>query len=87
MEPIDSILNILENLAIVDDYDIDLENLINKFTNLYDNSNMEWEKLSENYSKLKYISQLIDFYQIPNKLKFEEVLKIFFIEIDKINQY
>ena len=81
----EDLLNILEKFAIVDDFDLDLDKLN---LNLDEKSeDIEWEKFSENYSKLKYIDQLIKCYCIMNKKKFYEVLKLFLDEIDKTNEY
>ena len=79
----DDLINILQNFDITS-FDDNLDNLIGKITITdYDE---EWNTLTENYSKLKHISRLINYHKIST-LKFGECLNLFLNDLDKINQY
>ncbi len=86
---LDSIIYLLQNTVIhteesfEDELDVLIENLSIDKKSVID----PWITLSGNYSKLRYLYELINFYEIPKKDKFNECLKFFFIQIDKTNQY
>ena len=85
----DDLINLLKN-CVVDSkkFDEGLDELISNLKIKEDDPNKEWETISENYSKLKHLHRLINFYKItvlPEK--FKECLTLFFIDIDKTNQY
>jgi hypothetical protein len=48
-----------------------------------DESEDEWEILKDNYSKLKYIHDLINFYHIPEQENFTEILKKFIVSMEE----
>jgi len=47
----------------------------------------EWKTLRTNYSKLKYLSELVEKYYIPESEKFLETLNKFLYKIDFITSY
>jgi len=50
-------------------------------------SEEEWEDLQSNYSKLKYLYELINFYNLPTEGKFINSLEKFMEKIDKKTQH
>ena len=50
-------------------------------------SDFEWETLTGNYSKLRYLDHLMDYYHFPETEKFNGILIKALESIDKKNQY
>ena len=69
-------------------FDEQLDFIISKMNNkeLLDDDE-DWKVLQTNYSKLKYLYEIINFYNVPTSGKFIESLKIFMETIDRKNQY
>lgn len=66
----------------------DFDDIIRSVESLHtDDADEEWDTLSANYSKLLYLSHLIEFYEFPETEKFKEILIHIINEIDKKNQY
>ena len=69
-------------------FDDELDFIISKMKNLdHSDSECEWEKLQNIYSKLKYLDEMINFYNLPNEGKFIESLKVFMESMDLITIY
>jgi len=102
MENMDNLIYLLKNVHILQNENY-FEECIDKLSKLntrgnddgnddnydevYEPSQLEWECLSENFSKLKYIDELINFYFIPCEEKFKSLLHKFLRDLDKKNQY
>ena len=86
---LDSLIHLLQNTVIYTkkSFEDELDGLMGSLSIKKYNSDDEWDVLSENYSKLNYLFELINFYEIPSKDKFNECLEIFLKEIDRINQF
>jgi hypothetical protein len=83
----DSIKNfgISKNKKIFDD---ELEVLCLKLNNSgIEDDHDNWEIFKTNYSKLKYLYELITFYEISKDKKFMESFILFMESIDKVTQY
>jgi hypothetical protein len=83
----DSLINGLKKFQINKD-ETEFDKLISEFTILdTDSAEEEWLILKLNYSKLKYLNNLIDTYEFPETKKFISVLKKILKGIDSMNQY
>ena len=85
----DSLINSLENFNIHRDivkFEMDLDSVISDFKKI-NNVVDEWEILKSNYSKLRYINELIDNFYVPNSDKFLKSIEIFMNTIDRTTQY
>ena len=83
----EDLIHLLKNCKVDSiKFDIGIDALISNLQ-LNDSSDQEWETLSENYSKLKHIHRLINYFKINNTEKFKKYLNVFLEEIDKTNQY
>ena len=83
----DDLIYLLENCKVDSvKFDDGIDTLISNLQ-LNDSSDQEWETLSENYSKLKHIHRLINYFKVNNTEKFKKYLNVFLEEIDKTNQY
>jgi hypothetical protein len=81
----DDLIKILENFNLTNNkqsFEKDLDDVIDKLDNL--NNEDEWIDLKSNYSKLRYLSDLIS--SITIVPKFKEILSSFMNQIDKTNQ-
>jgi len=70
-------------------FDDDIDCLMSKMNQVElspDDVDQQWELLKSNYSKLKYLSELINFYHLPTEGKFSDSLKVFMESIDKKTQ-
>ena len=77
----DLLIDSLEKFNIHKDhtkFERDLENVIGSFKKL----NNEWEKIKSNYSKLRYINELVDNYYIPNSENFLKSIDLFMNNLD-----
>jgi len=84
----DSLIKTLESFNIHKNehqFDIELDSVIDSFENL--NNCDEWITLKSNYSKIRYLNELIDNFYIPNSEKFLKSLDLFMINLDKITSY
>lgn len=85
----DSLICSIEKFAITNnkqEFEDSLDNVINNFDKFYieiDNG-FHWNFLKENYTKIKYISQIMN--SVKNSTKFLEVLEKFMKKIDNINE-
>ena len=83
----EDLIHLLENCKVDSvKFDDGIDTLISNLQ-LNDSSDQEWETLSENYSKLKHIHRLINYFKVNNTEKFKKYLNVFLSEIDKTNQY
>ena len=84
----DSLINILENFSLnPTNFDDSLDVMITKMNNLSVlPEDFEWYKISENYSKLKYLNKLINDYPVKG-VKLDECLTFFLKDLDKANEY
>ena len=83
----EDLIHLLENCKVDSiKFDVGIDALISNLQ-LNDSSDQEWETLSENYSKLKHIHRLINYFKVNNTEKFKKYLNVFLEEIDKTNQY
>ena len=83
----EDLIYLLENCKVDSiKFDDGIDTLISNLQ-LNDSSDQEWETLSENYSKLKHIHRLINYFKVNNTEKFKKYLNVFLEEIDKTNQY
>ena len=87
----ESLIGIIQKFGITQDemyLDNSLDHLIENFDKLSNNdADDEWERLKSNYSKLKYLNELINFYHIPDLTKFKITLGKFMESIDTVTQY
>jgi hypothetical protein len=85
----DALISSLENFRFTNNktqFDIDLDNVINKFKEQsIPDSNQEWETICSNYSKIKYLDELIKYFYIPDSEKFLFALNRFTENLDVIN--
>jgi hypothetical protein len=80
----DDLITVIQNFGITqnDEY---LDRSLDKIK--YTDADCEWETLKSNYSKLKYLSQLFNFYYIPYYNKFTRTLNKFLESIEPVNHY
>jgi hypothetical protein len=68
-------------------FDNCLDEIIFRVNNLYTvDAEFEWKSLRENYSKIKYLNELLNFYNIKQTKKFVTLIGIFLESIDKTTQ-
>ena len=86
----DELLSTLNKFKISkneNEFEDDLDNVINKFNNqTFHDPNYEWETLCLNFSKLKYLETLISEFHIPESEKFLIALQKFMEKIDDVNK-
>jgi len=86
----DSLLNALENLAFSGNrvsFDGNLDRIIESMenTSIYEEeSDQEWEILSQNYAKIKYITRFYDIAE--HNEKFYQIISMFLDSMDKTTQ-
>lgn len=80
----------IENFAISQNeqtFDSCLDEIIFRVNGLYTvDAEFEWTSLQENYSKIKYLSELLNFYNITQTKKLVQLIGIFMESIDRISQ-
>ncbi len=83
----DSLINCLERFNINNtNFENELDYITNQMTNVNVNeTNAEWEKLSQNYLKLKYICDLVNMFPIKSE-RFYKCMGTFFDYLDTVNQ-
>ena len=68
-------------------FDNCLDEIIFRVNNLYTvDAEFEWQSLRENYSKIKYLNELLNFYNIKQTKKFVTLIGIFLESIDRTTQ-
>ena len=68
-------------------FDNCLDEIIFRVNNLYTvDAEFEWQSLRENYSKIKYLNELLNFYNIKQTKKFVTLIGIFLESIDRTPQ-
>jgi len=84
----DSLLRALNSFSLNIKNDSDFDDLISKMEDIHtDDANEEWDIVTHNYSKLRYLDQLIKLYDFPETCKFVKILHLVLSDIDKKNQY
>ncbi len=85
----DNLLNALNSFNISDNKSSDaFDEILSKMDNLYTHdANEEWETLTGNYSKLRYLDLMIDNYDFPETKVFIDLLHSVLSEIDKKTQF
>lgn len=85
----DSLINSLESFRFSNNktqFEIDLDNVINQFKQqTIPDTNLEWETICSNYSKIKYLDEMIKYFYIPDSEKFLFALNRFTERLDTIN--
>ena len=88
----DSLINCLEKFNLNSnqiDFDNELDNIIGKLSNVKvygdQESDLEWEILCQNYSKLKYLGELFVNFSFKSE-KFFISIDVFFDSIDSTNE-
>ena len=85
----DSLIDSLESFRFSNNktqFEIDLDNVINQFKQqTIPDTNLEWETICSNYSKIKYLDEMIKYFYIPDSEKFLFALNRFTERIDAIN--
>lgn len=67
---------------------VSLDDLVDSFKcTTMEDAEAEWERLKENYSKLRYIKYLIELYEIHDSVEFVKIIDQFMEYIDKMTQY
>ena len=87
---IDALTDRLQRFGVTQDenyLDIELDYIVNKMTCVKVEVDDKWDILQENYSKLKYLYELVNFYNMPTEGKFIKSLEKFMEKIDKQNQF
>jgi len=89
---IDSLTQSIQKFGIYkneDVFDDELVMLMRRMDSveISDNLDQNWEILQQNYSKLIYLHEMINFYYLPEKSKFIESLTMFMESIDRKTQY
>jgi len=83
---IDALCNSIQRFGVTQNenvFDFELNDIMSKMNITEENDH--WEDLQKNYSKLKYLSELINFYNLPSS--FRKNLSIFMESIDTKTQY
>ena len=81
----DSLLHAMNTFTVKEG---SLDDLISKTESVQINDpDDEWVVICKNYSKIKYLSQLITFFSFPETVKFKSTLLDVLNEIDKKNKY
>jgi len=87
---IDALTDSLCRFAIVQDhtsFESELDTIIGSMKKVDVNPDDKWEILQSNYSKLKYLQETINFYNVPTEGKFITSLAKFMESIDKQSDY
>ena len=91
MDIIDALCKSVESFGIGKNekkFETDLDILLNKMNTIeIADGDEEWEILQSNYSKLKYLYDIVHFYNIALEGKFMESLDKFMVIIDKRTRY
>jgi len=83
---IDALCNSIQRFGVTQNenvFDFELNDIMSKMNITEENDH--WEDLQKNYSKLKYLSELINFYNLPSS--FRKNLSVFMESIDTKTQY
>jgi len=85
----DSLIDAINNFNILEDKSDEIfDDLIYKMEILdTSDSEIEWDIIKSNYSKLRYLNHLIDEYDFPETQKFLKVLSTILDNIDSMTQY
>ena len=87
----DSLISAIHNFSITKNkstFDDELNEIVFKFEKFdYHDSDYEWDIIKTNYSKIRYINELIECYEIPESNIFINKLTEFLENIDKMTQY
>jgi hypothetical protein len=82
----DLLIESIQNFAITQNeqrFDACLDEIITRVSGLYTaDAEYEWNNLKENYSKIKYLNELLNFYNIKQTKKFIQLIGIFMESID-----
>jgi hypothetical protein len=86
----DLLIKSIEHFAISQNektFDSCLDEIIFRVNNLYTaDSEFEWETLRENYSKIKYLNEVLNFYYVPQTKKLIQLIGVFMDSVDKVTQ-
>ena len=85
----DSLINAINSFKILENKSEEIfDDLISKMEILdTSDSEIEWDVLKSNYSKLRYLNHLIDNYVFPETKKFSRILISILNGIDSMTQY
>lgn len=87
----DSLISAIHNFSISKNkstFDDELNEIVFKFEKFdYHDQDYEWDIIKVNYSKMRYINELIECYEIPESVIFIDKLTEFLASIDKMTQY
>ena len=67
-------------------FDLELDYIVGKMSSVEIETDDNWLTLKDNYSKLKYLNELVNFYNIPSESLFIKSLEKFMEIIDTQNQ-
>ena len=85
----DALIDSLESFRFSNNktqFDIDLDNVINQFKQqTIPDTDQEWDTICSNYSKIKYLDEMIKYFYIPDSEKFLFALNRFTERLDVIN--
>jgi hypothetical protein len=87
---IDALTDSLQRFAIIQDhssFEFELDSIIDSMQKVDVNPEDKWEILQSNFSRLKYLQETIDFYNVPTEGKFITSLTKFMESIDKQSNY
>ena len=91
---IDSLVNSIERFGISQNenrFNSELDDLMGKMgtVNIHEieHEEIEWEHLKNNYSKLKYLYEIVNYYNVPTEGKFIQSLSLFMESIDAKSQF
>jgi hypothetical protein len=83
----DFLIESIQNFAISQNeqhFDACLDEIISRVNNLYTaDADFEWYNLRENFSKVKYLNELLNFYNINQTKKLVYLIGIFMESIDR----
>ena len=83
----DLLIESIQNFAISQNeqhFDACLDEIISRVNNLYTaDADFEWYNLRENFSKVKYLNELLNFYNINQTKKLVYLIGIFMESIDR----
>jgi hypothetical protein len=87
---IDALTETLRRFAIIQDhssFNSELDSIIDNMQKVDVNPQDKWEILQSNFSRLKYLRETIEFYNVPTEGKFINSLTKFMESIDKQSDF
>lgn len=87
---IDELTTVIQRFVIIQNetrFESELSFICSKMESVEFEKDEKWEILQNNYSKLKYLYEVVNFYYLPNDGKFIKTLNLFMEKVDIQTKY